>query len=141
MAYTNNSVHAYRETRVKTASQGRIIVMLYDEALRQIDEAVGLLDTGTKQLDRVNNSVVKAQDIITELMVSLDMEQGGDIARNLFRLYMFFNDRLMEGNVRKETKPLIEVRGLMASLRDAWREIENVATPSPAVTTGVNIAG
>jgi flagellar protein FliS len=84
MAYSNNSVHAYRETRVKTASQGRIIVMLYDEALRQIDEAVGLLDTGTKQLDRVNNSVVKAQDIITELMVSLDMEQGGDIARNLF---------------------------------------------------------
>jgi flagellar protein FliS len=141
MAYTNNSVHAYRETRVKTASQGRIIVMLYDEALRQIDEAVGLLDAGTKQLDRVNNSVVKAQDIITELMVSLDMEQGGDIARNLFRLYMFFNDRLMEGNVRKETKPLIEVRGLMANLRDAWREIENVATSAPAVTTGVNIAG
>jgi flagellar protein FliS len=141
MAYSNNSVHAYRETRVKTVSQGRIIVMLYDEALRQIDEAVGLLDTGTKQLDRVNNSVVKAQDIITELMVSLDMEQGGDIARNLFRLYMFFNDRLMEGNVRKEAKPLVEVRGLMANLRDAWREIENVATPSPAVTTGVNIAG
>lgn len=142
MAYQQNSVHAYRQTRIKTASQGRLIVMLYDEALRQIDESVKLLDAGTKQLDLVNNSVVKAQDIVTELMVALDMEQGGEIAHNLFRLYMFFNDRLMEGNVQKDVAPLREVRGLMANLRDAWKEIENTAAGAQTpMSGGVNIAG
>lgn len=141
MAYQQSSVQAYRQTRVKTASQGRIIVMLYDEALRQIDSAVKLLDSGTKQLDAVNNAVVKAQDIVTELMVALDMEQGGEIAQNLFRLYMFFSDRLMEGNVKKEVGPLKEVRGLMANLREAWKQIENTTPGGPAASGGVNIAG
>lgn len=141
MAYQQSSVHAYRQTRVKTASPGKIIVMLYDEALRQIDDAVRLLNEKTKQLDRVNNAVVKAQDIVTELMVSLDMEQGGEIANNLFRLYMFFNDRLMEGNVQKDTAPLKEVRGLMANLRDAWKQIETTAVGTAPPSSGVNIAG
>ena len=141
MAYSQGSVQAYRQTKVKTASQGRIIVMLYDEALRQIDAAVGHLKTGTKQLDQINNSVVKAQDVVTELMVSLDMERGGEIAQNLFRLYMYFNDRLMEGNIKKETSPLVEVRGLMATLRDAWKQIENTTVANQPASVGVNIAG
>lgn len=141
MAYQQSSVHAYRQTRVKTASQGRIIVMLYDEALRQIDDAVRLLNENSKQLDVVNNAIVKSQDIVTELMVALDMEQGGEIAQNLFRLYMFFNDRLMEGNVRKEVGPLQEVRRLMGNLRDAWKEIENTAAGAQPSSTGINIAG
>lgn len=143
MAYQQSSVHAYRQTSVKTASQGRIIVMLYDEAVRQIDTALGLLQDHSRELDRVNNALVKAQDIITELMVSLDLEQGGEIARNLLRLYLFFNDRLMEGNVKKEEGPIQEVRGLMADLRDAWKQIENVTIDgrSAAPVNGVNIAG
>ena len=143
MAYQQSSVHAYRQTSVKTASQGRIIVMLYDEAVRQIDTALGLLREQTRELDRVNNALVKAQDIITELMVSLDLEQGGEIAQNLLRLYLFFNDRLMEGNVRKEEGPIQEVRGLMTDLRDAWKQIENVTVDgrSTTVSGGVNIAG
>ncbi|TVR67821.1 MAG: flagellar export chaperone FliS [Spirochaetaceae bacterium] len=143
MAYQQSSVHAYRQTSVKTASQGRIIVMLYDEAVRQIDTALGLLTEHTRELDRVNNALVKAQDVITELMVSLDLEQGGEIAQNLLRLYLFFNDRLMEGNVKKEEGPIREVRGLMADLRDAWKQIENVTVDGrgPAPVSGVNIAG
>lgn len=144
MAYQQSSVHAYRQTSVKTASQGRIIVMLYDEAVRQIDTALELLQEKSKKLDHVNNALVKAQDIITELMVSLDLEQGGDIAHNLLRLYLFFNDRLMEGNVKKEEAPIQEVRGLMVDLRDAWKQIENVTIDGnrPAASGGgVNIAG
>ncbi|MDA3949756.1 MAG: flagellar export chaperone FliS [Spirochaeta sp.] len=109
MAYQQSSIHAYRQTSVKTATQGRVIVMLYEEALRQIDMALDGIHSDSRQLDRINNAIIKAQSIITELMVSLDMEQGGEIAQNLFRLYMFFNDRLMEGNVKKEDAPLREV--------------------------------
>lgn len=144
MAYQQSSVDAYRQTSVKTASQGRIIVMLYDEAVRQIDNALGLLRQNSRELDRVNNALVKAQDVITELMVSLDMEQGGEIAQNLLRLYLFFNDRLMEGNVKKEEGPLQEVRGMMMDLRDAWKQIESLAPAGGRrdyPTGGVNIAG
>ncbi|POR04792.1 flagellar protein FliS [Alkalispirochaeta sphaeroplastigenens] len=143
MAYQQSSVSAYRQTSVKTASQGRIIVMLYDEALRQIDAAETLLAESSRELDKINNALVKAQDIVTELMVSLDLEQGGEIARNLLRLYLFFNDRLMEANVKKEQEPLREVRGLMVNLRDAWKQIEGQSPDGRSVPTGggVNIAG
>jgi flagellar secretion chaperone FliS len=144
MAYQQSSVNAYRQTSVKTASQGRIIVMLYDEAVRQIDNALGLLRQNSRELDRVNNALVKAQDVITELMVSLDLEQGGEIAQNLLRLYLFFNDRLMEGNVKKEEGPLQEVRGMMVDLRDAWKQIENLVPAEGRreyPTGGVNIDG
>ncbi len=143
MAYQQSSVNAYRHTSVRTATQGRIIVMLYDEAVRQIDVALGLLAADSRQLDKVNNAVVKAQDVVTELIVSLDLEQGGELAQNLLRLYVFFNERLMEGNLKKESPPLQEVRALMTDLRDAWKQIEG-DTPAgrqPAGVGGVNIAG
>ena len=141
MAYQQTSVQAYRQTRVKTASQGRVIVMLYDEALRQIDTAVTLLDRNSKELDKVNNAVLKAQDVVTELMVSLDMEQGGDIARNLFRLYLYFNDTLRDANFNKDADALRKVRSLLANLRGAWKQIENTAIDRPAPSSGLNIAG
>lgn len=143
MGFQQSSVQAYRSTRVKTASQGKIIVMLYDEALRQIDTAVGMLTGKTRKLDDVNNAIVKAQDVVTELMVALDFDQGGEIAQNLFRLYVFFNEQLMDANMKKDAEPLKRVRPLMAELRDAWKEIENVPVPKdrPVQSQGVNIAG
>lgn len=142
MGYQQTSVQAYRQTSVKTAGGGRLIVMLYDEAIRQLDRATELLDTGSRQLDLVNNAVVKAQDIVTELLVSLDLEQGGDIAHNLFRLYLYFNEQLMEGNVRKDAAVLRAVRQFLAELREAWKEIESTAVGArPVATPGVNIAG
>lgn len=122
MGYNANPVDAYRQTRVKTASQGQIIVMLYDEALKQIDAAVSGLEEKTRQLDRIHNAICKAQDIFTELMTSLDFDNGGDLAQNLFNLYMYFNNQLMEGNVKKDVSYLKQVRPLVQSLRDAWQE-------------------
>jgi len=141
MAYQQTSVQAYRQTSVKTASQGRVIVMLYDEAIRQLDTAVKLLDDNSKQLDKVNNAVLKAQDVVTELMVSLDMDQGGDIAQNLFRLYLYFNDTLRDANFKKDSEAMRKVRTLLANLRDAWKQIENTAVSRPTPASGLNIAG
>ncbi|MFP4300879.1 MAG: flagellar export chaperone FliS [Spirochaetaceae bacterium] len=141
MSYYAHSVNAYKETRVKTAGRGRIIVMLYDEAIKQLDSAVELLEQKTKQLDKVNNAITKAQDIIAELMVSLDFEQGGEIARNLFRLYLYFNDELMEANIKKEVDPIRGVRRYLAELRTAWKQIESQASGPAGGGQGVNIAG
>jgi len=141
MGYQQSSVQAYRQTSVKTATQGRVIVMLYEEAIRQIDLALDGIAAQDRRLDRINNAILKAQSIVTELMVSLDMENGGEIAQNLFRLYMFFNDRLMEGNVKKDAVPLKEVKNLMTDLRDAWKQIENTVVAGRSASGGVNIAG
>lgn len=134
--------NAYKQTRVKTAGQGQIIIMLYDEAVRQIDIAVELLREKTRELDRVNNAILKARDIITELMVSLDMEQGGEFASQIFSIYQWFNEQLMEGNIKKELDPLVNVRNMMTEIRAAWNEIVGKTTVREKDNVrGVNLAG
>jgi flagellar protein FliS len=89
MAYAN-ALSAYKETKVKTASQGQLIIMLYDEAVKQLDRGLDLLNkniVGRKdpaKIEQIGKTLRKTQEIITELMVSLDFEQGGEIAKNLF---------------------------------------------------------
>ncbi len=118
-----NQLNAYRETRVRTAGQGQMIVMLYDEAIKQMDIAVELLDEKTLQLDRVHNAVVKAQDCITELTAGLDFEQGGQLADSLYNLYRYFHRELTEANISKDPDRIRQVRRLMSELRGAWSEI------------------
>jgi flagellar protein FliS len=137
----NDPLRAYRQTRVKTASQGQLIVMLYDEGLRQLKTAENQLEARHPKLDLVHNAIIKAQDIITELMVSLDFEKGGDIARNLFHLYMYFNQKLVDANLSKDVKGLREVHHLMSDLREAWVAIENTPVGGERQVTGVNLAG
>ena len=120
-------LRAYRQTRVKTATQGRLIVMLYDEGVKQIRNAVAELGAAPARIERAHKAIVKAQDIITELMVSLDFENGGEIAGNLFHLYMYFNQRLVDANLSKEPSGLKEILTMMNDLRDAWSTIENTA--------------
>ena len=86
----NNPVNAYRQTRIKTASQGRIIVMLYEEAIRQIDIAKQALSENTKQLDRVNNSIGKAQDITHDT--------PEDVADGVYGPVMQFMKRPLSGH-------------------------------------------
>ncbi len=135
-------LRAYRQTRVKTATQGRLIVMLYDEGVKQIREAVAELGAAPARIERAHKAIVKAQDIITELMVSLDFEKGGEIAGNLFHLYMYFNQRLVDANLSKEPSGLKEILAMMIDLRDAWSTIENTAPQQEsAAAGGINLAG
>jgi flagellar protein FliS len=144
----NQALSAYRETRVKTASQGALIIMLYDETIKQIGAAVSLIDDKAKikpaQIEKINTHIVKSQEIITELMASLNMDAGGEISRNLLALYTFFNEQLLEGNIEKNRDKLIFVRDMMDQLRLAWVEAVNT-TAAPAtlqnVQSGINIAG
>ncbi len=143
MPMTNYQTNAYKETKVKTASQGRIIVMLYDEAIKQLNIAVDLIEKKSKQLDQVNNAISKARDIVTELMVSLDMEQGGEFANQMFSLYQWFNERLMEGNLKKSSEPVLQVRDMMSEIREAWNQIAGKTSVERRDDQGggVNIAG
>lgn len=144
----NQALTAYRETRVKTASQGTLIIMLYDEAIKQIGDAIANMGDGVlkqpSKIERTNACVLKSQEIITELMASLDMEAGGEIARNLLSLYTYFNQQLLEGNIEKDPDKLKFVKSMMEELRAAWAEVvKTTAVPSTlqSAPNGINLAG
>ncbi len=143
---THNPLAAYRETRVRTAGPGQLIVMLYEEAVKQCDRAIEFLDTDLKKkpanIEKINQALGKVHDIITELMASLDFEAGGDIARDLFSLYVFFNRELTEANIVKDMARVKSVRGMLAELSSAWVIAATKAQGSgDERRSGVNIAG
>ena len=138
----SDPLRAYRQTRVTTASQGKLIVMLYDEGLKQLRIAGNELGSPEPKFDAAHNAIVRAQDIVTELMVSLDFDRGGDIARNLFHLYMYFNQRLAEANMSKNPEGTEVVYNLMSDLREAWAAVEGTAESAESgFNGGVNLAG
>jgi len=148
LAYTN-AISTYRETRIKTASQGQLVMMLYDEAIKSLDRALELLslEAGGKKnpgnIEKISKSVLKTQEIITELIVSLDFEQGGEIAKSLFSLYTWFNKELFEANIKHDIRRLTSVRNQLNELRSAWAEVTAKNSPETAgkSVVGVNIAG
>jgi flagellar protein FliS len=140
---TMDPLRSYRETQIKTAAQGRLILMLYDGAIKFLNLALEHLDAQHRRFDEVSTNLIRSQDIISELMVSLDFEKGGDVAKNLFSLYMYMNRRILDGNIRKDTAPLLEVKKILTELREAWASVAD-KTPGnslPAEGGGVNIAG
>ena len=147
LAYSN-AISTYRETMIKTASQGQLIIMLYDEAVKHLDRGLEILDlnaggkTDPRNIEKISKSILKAQEIVTELTVSLDFEQGGDIAKNLFALYTWFNKELLEANIHQDVSRVTAVRNQLNELKSAWMEIaaKSSETTGKAVT-GVNIAG
>lgn len=113
-------ISSYRETQIKTASKGKLVVLLYDGLIRFLD--IALENLPKKRYDLVNENLLKAQDIIAELMMSLNFE-AGDISNKLLSIYSFFNSKLIEGNIKKEQAPIAFVRRMSSDLRDAWNEI------------------
>lgn len=131
---------AYKQVHVETASQGKLIVMLYDAAIKRTEEAVNQLG-GARKLDVISNNLIRAQDIIAELRASLNMK-AGEIAANLDNVYDYIHRLLIRGNVRKQKAPLEEAVRLMRMLRNTWKELfENlpaseVPSTSPEVARG-----
>lgn len=147
MSYNSQAVAAYKETKVKTATPGSLILMLYGEGIKQINLAIEKMNVPkipAKDIEEINKCIIKAQSVITELMASLDLEAGGQIAQNLLSIYSFFNQRLLSANLKKDYKPLIEVRDMMKELETVWKQVV-ASTPkqteAPSSSVGVNIVG
>ncbi len=141
---TFNRLDAYKETHIKTASGGKLILMIYSEAIRQLDIALEALGSGSSKLDDVSNSIIKTQDLITELIVALDFEQGGDIASSLFSLYMYFNQQLMDANLNKDADILNKIKVYLVDLMGAWTQVVAKAGSEghrEGRSGGINIAG
>ena len=146
MAY-QNAYAAYQKTNVNTASQGRLVVLLYEGAVKHLKAALNLFDENESikpgNIEQFGIHLQKTQAIITELQVSLDMDKGGDIARNLMSLYVFFNEELMDATISHNKAKIEFILTKVDDLADAWRTIANSTANAPAakVANTLNIVG
>jgi len=116
-----NGVPAYQDTAVTTQSPGRLIVMLYEGAIKFMRLAIRELEANN--FAEKGHYIAKAQDILNELNVILDMEAGGEIAANLRKLYVYMNRRLSEANTKSDSGIIREVITLMEELNRGWKAI------------------
>jgi flagellar secretion chaperone FliS len=125
MRAASNPWKSYQQVATQTAPPGQLVLMLYEGAIRFLDRALGgfsLEDPAEFNLT-ISNNILRAQDIIFELNVTLDMQKGGKLAVTLRELYDYMGRQLMEANLRKDKAPLQEVIQRLTVLRDAWAQM------------------
>ncbi len=122
---------AYQQIDVHTADPMKIVLMLYDGAvqfLKKSNECLRSRDAKNK-----NINLNRAIDIILELKNSLNMSDGGEVAKNLRGLYFFMHRHLVQANLKNDAKGVEEVIQLLSILREAWREVHSQKTPDLSV--------
>lgn len=140
----------YHKQEVEGASKGKIVLLLIEGAIRFLRRAAKGIEE--KNIQEAHNNIIKAENIIYELMSTLNME-AGEIAENLMRLYDFIIWQLVEANKDKDKDKLESAINLLSPLRDAWKEItdkgpvQNAQHPQTALPTeqaerkSINFAG
>lgn len=118
--YVQQAARQYRTAQVATADPARLVLMMFDGAIRFASQGREAIEEG--DLEAANTYLGRTQDIVAELMASLDYD-AGEIAGNLGQLYEFINHRLIEANVKKDTEPLGDAVTMLQELRDVWAQI------------------
>ena len=113
-----NAAEQYRRQQILNAPAEQLTLMLYNGCLKFIDDGRAFL--ADKNYEEANNNLQKAQRIISEFRLTLNMDY--DISHQLFMLYNYIYDRLVEGNIKADIAQIDEARGLITELRDAWVE-------------------
>ena len=129
----NQAYNAYKKASVKTASPAELVVLLYEGAVKKLASASSRFTADGKipvsQIESFSADILRAQEIITELQVSLDMEKGGQIAQNLMSLYVYFNDQLRSANISRSKEKIDFVHNMMSELSATWKKAaENTVT-------------
>ena len=138
--YNNTIDESYKSNEISTMSQGKLIVMLYEGAIRFLNIATDNMTP--RKYEIVNKNILKAQDILTELMTSLNLDEGGKIANDLLALYIYMKTRLLEANVQKNSTIINEVVKHLQDLKTAWEEIQKKESKSPRPVSGsISISG
>ncbi len=119
------SAKQYQKQQVETASPEELLLLMYDGAIRFLNVARKAIEE--KNIEKTHNNLIRAQHIVTELMASLDMEIGGEVAQNLFRLYDYLHYRLVQANIKKDTAMIDEVLTHLRSLKETWEQAIKIA--------------
>ena len=114
-------IEAYQEAAVTTQSKGKLVVMLYEGAIKFLKQAIKEIEAGNP--DEKGKYISKALDILFELNAVLDMEAGGEVATNLRNLYLFMGRHLTEANAKQDISKIEEVIKLLEELNQGWKAI------------------
>lgn len=112
------SAQAYKQQQIMTASPAELTLMLFNGAIRFTTESMLAIDSG--DMNKSHTANIKAQNIIREFMVTLDMQY--EISKGWYALYEYIHYRLVQANIKKDKAMLAEAKGLITELRDAWHE-------------------
>jgi flagellar protein FliS len=130
---SRNPYEAYKTNALTTASPGELTLMLYDGCLKFIGLAKQAMTEN--QVEERNNNIQKAQDIVLELMATLNMDV--EVAQSMMPLYEFVHRRLLEANIRQDMESLKEAEGIMTEFRDAWKEALQINRRQRHASSGV----
>ena len=114
------SYNKYKKTSVESASREKLLLMLYEGAIRFTKKAI-LAAENNEVAARCEN-IGRAYDIVLELMHTLDFKVGGDVALNLEQLYMFMTDELTRANLTGNKDHLKNVLKILETLYEGWKE-------------------
>src|ERR1041385_5014542 len=137
MRASSNPWKSYQQIATQTAPPGQLVLMLYEGTARFLERALtGFeIDDPAQCNETISNNIIRAQNIVFELNVTLNMEGGGELATTLRSLYEYMDRRLMEANLKKDKAAVKEILSRVAVLRDAWAQmLNNQAIPSAAET-------
>ena len=128
-------LHNYLTQQIMSASPAKLVAMLHDKAITSLQEAVAAIEESDVQAR--HNANRKAIDVIAHLWSTLDLEQGGEIAANLGRIYDYMIRRLADVDFKQDPEAAREIIALLGSLRKSWYELVETepATETPAAAT------
>ncbi len=112
----NAAAEAYKRQQIMTATPEALTLMLYNGCLKFMDEGIKALEA--KDYEQANTSIQKAENIISEFRITLNMDY--EISHQLMPLYNYCYDRLVSGNIKSDVSQIEEARGIISELRDAW---------------------
>lgn len=114
--------NAYKQNSVTTASPGELTLKLYNGCLKFISKAKNAI--AEKNIEEKNTNIQKAQSIIKELILTLNMDY--DISKQMLPLYEYMERRLIDANIKNDVGILNEVEGLVTEFRDTWKEVISI---------------
>lgn len=134
-----NPYQQYKTTSIQTASQPRLIAMLFEGAIRFMNQFIEAVKAG--RIEPAHENAMKAQRIMTELILALDHSKGGDVSRAIEAAYDDMRTRMMMANIRKDVVIAATVIQDLDSFRETWARVfkEVDVAPPPSRQTGVSI--
>jgi flagellar protein FliS len=124
MAASMRQARQYQRAQVESASPTQLVVMLYDGAIRFLSAAIDKIAAG--EIEERHRNIVKAQNILAELMSTLDREKGGEVAENLFRIYHYCYNLTVEANLYDDAERLHRAVASLRDLRESWAAIDRM---------------
>ncbi|GGA18519.1 MULTISPECIES: flagellar export chaperone FliS [Psychrobacillus] len=115
----NNPYKAYQQNSVTQSTPGELTLMLYNGCLKFLNQAKKGIET--KDIELKNTNIQKAQNILRELMITLDMSVA--VSASMASLYEYMINRLVEANIQNDTAKVDEVIGYTTEFRDTWKQV------------------